>query len=441
MAFRLLGAVARKPQAPKNGDRIMYTKQLRKIIGVIAAGGLSLAACAPAPATVDPTDPSGISSKADDTWRPIDQNEDPADLVGRASKVLSANISAADVGKTFGTPDDAVPYPDTYWPFSAGGNDVNGIDAHWQGASIASPLDKYMAIAKPGDSSAAKAAKDWERQNHGVDVKNVESWFGHCPGWTGAALSNRPILHPVFAKSDGQGGIQTCNQGSAGCTKFEIGDVNALMAEAYVSGNAKFIGERCDTKPDKVQRDKFGRITQAGCQGVNAGTLLVVASTLMKKRHIGFAIDAQSDFNTDQIWNQPAYSYTVNEYKELSEAEASKLVSGMDGVPYRTFNPAANGWVKVNLTINWVSEQGPNVSVVSGKDSTNTMTVDAVIELDSPASNSTATIIGGEYLDGQNGESRLTVPPFLWSPGGMGPENPAIDTQIMKQLISMGQQR
>jgi hypothetical protein len=420
----------------------MYIKQLRKIIGVVAAGGLSLAACAPTPATSDPTATPGISGKADDgTWRPIDDNEDPADLVGRASMRLLDNISDKDVGKTFGTPDDAVPYPDTYWPFSAGGNDVNGIDAHWQGAGVASPLEKYMALVKPGDAAALKEAKDWERKNHGVDVPKVESWFGHCPGWTGAALSNRPILHPVFAKSDGQGGIEACAQGAAGCTKLEIGDVNALMAEAYVSGNSKFIGARCDTKPDKVKRDKFGRITQEGCQGVNAGTLLVVANTLMKQRHTGFAIDAQNEFNTAEIWNQPSYRYTVNEYSSMTEAEASKAVSGMDGVPYSTFNPKAKGWAHVNLSILWVTELGPNLRVVSGTESTNTMRVDAVIELDRAASDPKAQIIGGEYLAGRDGESRLTVPPFVWSPGGMGAENPSIDTDLIKQLISMGQQR
>jgi hypothetical protein len=419
----------------------MYSSQLRKMIGILTAGSISLVACAPAPGDGDPTPDTTNGAADDSTWRPIQDNEDAADLVDHASYRLSDNISNKDVGKTFGTPDDAIPYPDTYWPFSSGNDYVNGIDAHWQGASIDSPLDKYMAVAKPGDKAAATAAKDWERKNHGVDVPDVQSWFGHCPGWTGSSLSNRPILHPVFAKSDGQGGVEKCAEGSAGCTKFEIGDLNALMAEAYVSGNAKFIGARCDTKPDKVKRDKFGRITQPGCQGVNPGTLLVVASTLMKTRHTGFAIDAQNEFNTDQIWNQPSYRYTVNSYAPMTEAQASQAVSGKTGVPYSTFNKNAKGWVKVDLTIHWVSESGPNVSVVSGADSTRDMRVAAVIELDRPASDSQATIIGGEYVPGDDGETRLTVPPFLWSPGGMGPENPAITADLMKQLIAMGQQR
>ena len=423
----------------------MYINHLRKILGLVTAGGLFLSACGAAQMgdELAADDQSTVDGKADGLWRPIASNEDPAQLIGRASRLLSANISASDVGKTFGTPDNAVPYPDTYWPFKSG-DDVgskNGIDARWNSATTDSPLEKYMAVAKPNDATALKTAKDWEKKNHGEDVKDVQSWFGHCPGWTAAALSNKPILHPVFAKGDGRGGIVKCAAGSTGCVKFEIGDVNAIMAEAYVSGPSKFLGGRCDTKPDKVKRDTFGRITQEGCQGVNPGTLLIIANTMMKKRHIGFAIDAQNDFNTDQIWNQPAYSYTINEFKSLTEQEASKLVSGKDGVPYSTFNPKAKGWAKVGITINWVSERGPNTTVVSGKESTNTMQMDAVVELDKAASDSTANIIGGEYVDGPNGENRLTVPPFVWSPGGMGPENTSVSAAVVKQLIAMGQQQ
>jgi hypothetical protein len=131
----------------------------------------------------------------------------------------------------------------------------------------------------------------------------------------------------------------------------------------------------------------------------------------------------------------------VNAFSPLDEAAASRLVAQKDGVPYSTFNPKAKGWAQVDFSILWVSEQGPNKEVVSGKDSTQTMRVNAVIELDRAASDPQAKIIGGEYVEGPNGESRLAVPPFVWSPNGMGPENPSIQAELVKQLISMGQQQ
>ena len=47
----------------------------------------------------------------------------------------------------------------------------------------------------------------------------------------------------------------------------------------------------------------------------------------MKRDHKAMAIDAQTPFNTDQIWNQPAYAYTLNRYEKLSEKEAANLVA------------------------------------------------------------------------------------------------------------------
>src|SRR5258708_28467778 len=98
------------------------------------------------------------------------------------------------------------------------------------------PLEKLLSITTPDQK---QAAKDWEHANHGSGVPGVSGWWGHCPGWTGAAMSNAPILHPVYAKADGSGGVAACNAGDDGCVKFEIGDVDALMAEVYVDGDSR----------------------------------------------------------------------------------------------------------------------------------------------------------------------------------------------------------
>jgi hypothetical protein len=75
----------------------------------------------------------------------------------------------------------------------------------------------------------------------------------------------------------------------------------------------------------------------------------------------------------------------------------------------------------------------------------------AVIELDKPASNRLATILGGEFVDDKSvGADRLTVPPFLWTIADAGSDseslsadgdghNPYIKPSLVKQLIALGQ--
>ena len=387
----------------------------------------------------------GASNQSPDQ---IGGNDNPNNLIPGASTLLTDNIVPSDVGQTFGVDDAHIPYPDTYWPFMQ-----EGTNAAWNGS--VGPLEKFMAVV---DAAHAPDAKNWEHTNHGPAVANVASWWGHCPGWTGASMANAPILHAVDAASDGNGGLTSCNAGEAGCTKFEIGDINALEAEAWVDGPNNFIGARCDTSPNSIQRDQYGRIVRTnsgGCQGLNAGALLIVLGNRMKRQHLPMAIDAQNDFNTDQIWNQPAYRYQVYEYQPLTTAQAANMVAHGtmtgDQTTY-SWDTSAQGFVMVDIGIKWVSENGPNTEVVSGASSTSEMRFVAVVELDAANDDPGAKIIGGEYVvDANAGSDRLTVPPFVWVNTGSGADldpndpnaandghNPWIKPSLVKQLIALG---
>ncbi len=193
------------------------------------------------PVGCGPGGPDSNSNSANDTISAADNPNGfvglPADVAGGLSFRLVDNVTAADIGGTFGVDDNHIPYPDTYWPMTQG-----GIDWNWSQTS--SPLEKYLAVSSPTDLTAGKA---WEANNHGPMVPNVASWWGHCPGWTGASLSNAPVQHAINVTSDGQ--MSACNAGDPGCTTFQIGDLNALEAEIYVDADIKFIGTRCDTAP------------------------------------------------------------------------------------------------------------------------------------------------------------------------------------------------
>jgi hypothetical protein len=399
---------------------------------------LALAACSSGVAT-EPSPASGA------TRQPIviGPGDQPGNLIPGADIRLADLIGAADVGQTFGTDDGHIPYPDTYWPFTQ-----NGIDADWSGQG--SPLSKLMSVVNPSQTAAAQ---QWEQNNHGSKTPGVQGWWGHCPGWTGSAMSNAPIQQPVYAMSDGQGGLTSCTAGANGCVKFEIGDINALEAEVFVDGQNSFIGARCDTPANQIKRDQYGRIQNSGCQGVNAGSLLVVLANRMKLQSQAMAIDAQNDFNTDQIWNQPAYRYTVYAYQPLTTVQAANLVASGQMTGSLTTYPwdaQAQGFVRVDIGIKWVSEYGPNMTAVSGAQSTRETRFVAVIELDAAPDNASANVIGGEYLDDSSvGADRLTVPPFAWISNGPGPEgldpsvggndhNPYVSPGLVGQLARMG---
>jgi hypothetical protein len=428
--------------------RGMSQNLIRRFTLSFTAATLLAGGCAPPEEEI--VDEEVFDEKAD----AITADEDPRLLIARASRRLSTTIRPSDVGQTFGTPDGSVPYPDTYWPFSDPNNEganheaiVNAIDHRWGGAAQ-SPLEKYMTMVNPAGLAAAKA---WNLANHGKDVSNVEPWFGLCNGWTAASLKEKPVTRPVDAKLVA-GKVVACAAGSEGCTRFEIGDINGLLAEAYLDGDSDFLGARCDTKPADIKRDQDGRVINEGCQGTNAGTLMIVANKFMRQLKRGFAVNAQEPNTTNEIWNQPAYRYNVTHYSALTESEAAKLVSNNRIEDYAAFNTEAKGWVRVQATFSWITENGPNKEYVDGTASTKRTQFDMILELDRAVTDVNkpgyANIVGGEYLQTASvGSHRLENFPYLWVPKGAGPErasgsgnshNPSLSPLKIRALAALG---
>src|SRR5579885_2496733 len=124
--------------------------RIRKWFVAMLLGGCAGAA---GPSSVPPHNPGGKGDQ-------ISPSDDPNQLIDGASFKLADNITAADVGQTFGTDDGHIPYPDTYWPMVD-----EGIDNNW--SSTGSPLEKYMGLV---DSAHLMDAKMWEHTNHGKGV-------------------------------------------------------------------------------------------------------------------------------------------------------------------------------------------------------------------------------------------------------------------------------
>ena len=307
--------------------------------------------------------------------------ERPEALVAGASRRLADTIGEADVGQDFGVSEARVPYADTYWPFILG-----GANAVWnpRGRNPRPPVEKYMLITNPYQLADAQA---WEFQYHGPAEPGVTTWHGHCPGWSAAATTNAPILHPVFAGADGRGGIVACREGQPGCVRFEIGDVNALMAEIYLDGPYSLIGSTCNTPAFAIPRDMFGRVLVKGCDGVNAGSLLVAAATLLKQYRVPFTIDLQKPSTTEQIWNQPTYLYHVYDYHPITRAAAANLVEhgstqarrpSTGGTPPRAGSPSSTwacaSWASTAPTCSRSRGRNPPTSCASRRSSSSTPT-------------------------------------------------------------------
>jgi Transglutaminase elicitor len=411
-------------------------------VSLLLSAGLATAGCDAPPSPR----PDAVGQAGDDLA--IGTFERPETLVASASRRLADAIGAGDVGQEFGVSSERVPYADTYWPFLYGGTDFQW----YPGArDPRSPLEKYMAATDP---YATEMAKMWELFNHGPFVPDVQTWNGHCPGWAAAATTNAPILHAVSARSDGRGGVVACHGGDRGCVRFEIGDINALMAEVYLDGPSSIIGANCHTPPDFIMRDRFGRILAPGCDGLNPGSLLVTLATLLKQHRVPFVLDLQKPNRTTEVWNQPVYRYHVYDYRPLTTSAAANLVAhgSTDGrAAGYPWNPQARGFAFVDIGIDFVGEHGPNLNVFPGTRSSYELRVAAVIELDADAGSPSATIVGGEYLDLPSSHAtRLDVAPYVWVARGPGPENlpfsvggnhhnPFVRPSVVAQLIALGQ--
>jgi hypothetical protein len=364
-------------------------------------------------------------------------HEDPSLILGApASMRLADLVTAADVSDApsgspvdFGVAEEDTPYPDYEWHFYR-----EGIDWRWHDGE-ASPLEKYMQMADPANVASAKA---WNHTHRGTGVPNLARWAGLCNGWAGAATAQRPILHAVDARVQG-GRAVSCEPGDADCTHFEIGDIDGLLAEIYSDTPFRFIGGRCDTQV--IAFDAYGRVDRVknrlggndftGCQGLNPASLLAVLAQYVRAQGKSVVINYQTASLTGAIWNRPVWGYRVHAFEPIDTTRAVALVGGdtrPDPAAGYVWNAQAKGFARIDLGLLYVKdseEEGPATEFVSGRDRTREMRLVAVLELDRPADDPRATVLGGEYVvdDAVPGSARLTVPPYLWVAQGTPLEN------------------
>lgn len=431
---------------------------------VLTAG--SLTACATAEPVPAPAGKPATGTLApEDAWSST--YEDPAWIVGLGtSQRLADLVGAQDVSPAGGPPRilgmaaESAPYPDSEWHFYQG-----GIDRVWNGTEP-SALEKYMTVADPSHVGQAQA---WNHAHHGPGLPSVTRWSGLCNGWSGAAVAQAglpPMTHDVSAWLGASGHMETCAPGSPGCVTFALGDIHGLLAEIYSDTDSAFLGGRCDRSI--LTFDAYGRVDRVanrnpgqafgGCQGLNPASLVTVLAHRVRDEGKPVVIDVQDWSLTNSIWNRPAWGYVVHRLEPLDEDQAVAWVVGNsrpDPSAGYLWNTAAHGFALLDLSLLYVRDlerEGPQTTYRAGRDTSEAMRLVMVLELDRPAVDPLAQVLGGEYVvDPQvPGSARLTVPPFLWVPTAppledtwsypwwiSAPHNPYLRSSLVLELAAL----
>ena len=271
-------------------------------------------------------------------------------------------------------------------------------------------------IDRPALTVAGPATK-WELENQGLYQQfDPDHWWGHCNGWA-SYVTAEPLGAPLrdirVKLVDGE--VTECADDSdAECMLFRMGDIEALMTELYFSDQATFTGRRCNTSPDDIPTDEYGRPTDVRCRDLNPGSFHIALVGLLGRgaKHLAtgevgakppFIIDHNYDW---EVWNFPVVKYEIKTWEEIGREAANELV-GASGSTYK-FNNEATRFVRVRLNYWMVSDGVPVTEMLKQAEERNVepheVELNYVLELDNAG-----TILGGEWTEG--------VPEFMWSDG------------------------
>ena len=332
-------------------------------------------------------------------------------------------------------------WADTYWPASNGSH-----NARWQGPSTQSPLEKYDAAFNnaPGcdqpSSLYGQGAKDawdtynncagpaaaWQTTNYemigymhdGIDNDNdgttddygsdgidgVQGWWGSCHAWTPASQLIPEPQHAVTMNG----------------VKFEVGDIKALIQNAFDQTSAVMLGGRCNDKT--ISHDGTGASANSDCSDVNPGALHVVITNFLGINQLALIEDKTADY---QVWNQPVVGYEITKQAKVDAKTANACVGGTGDT--WSYNADAAELYEVQMTLSYVSEGSAGTTPIGYRNNVSTDDYHYILEI-----NSNGKVIGGRYCS----ESIDRHPDFLWSPtGSWEPSNPNVDVSNVKMLI------
>lgn len=357
-------------------------------------------------------------------------------LKGKLDKPVWAAQYPEAVGKA------APIWADTYWPTGEGSH-----NARWQGASVKSPLEKYDAAYNnaPGcatypDTFCGPTAKaKWDAYNQcagpaakwqttvfqgggdmhdgvdndrdgkvdecaGEDSDGIQGWWGTCHAWTPASMLVPEPQHEVTVNG----------------VTFGVGDIKALIQNAFDSTSAVMLGGRCNGK--EIKHDVNGSAND-DCADVNPGALHVIMTNFRGLKQLPLVEDRTANY---EVWNQPVYGYEITKQDLVTAADANKCV-GNTGDTW-TYNSKAKKLYEVRMTVTYIGESYASNTPVGFEDNQSTDSYHYILEV-----GSYGKVIGGRFCT--DAENRHID--FLWSPTGQWrPSNPNVNVAKIKELIA-----
>ena len=184
--------------------------------------------------------------------------------------------------------------------------DSISADAGWNGnaedpypafdltISELSPLDKFALVQQRNNNNHGTNpwyGPAWELLNHWSPAGS--SWFGHCNGWSAAAiLTNEPRTDVVVPMGNDE-------------VPFSAADQKGLLSESFYSQHSQFWGQRNNGGPDDDPSDLTPKAT------------LQLLQTFIRDREVPLVFDTDPG---DAVWNFPAWQYELTLLEEQAPA-------------------------------------------------------------------------------------------------------------------------
>ncbi|HCP45948.1 MAG TPA: hypothetical protein DIU15_07900 [Deltaproteobacteria bacterium] len=197
-------------------------------------------------------------------------------------------------------------------------DDKIAADENWNGNSedpypafnfdinTMSPLDKFALLQQLNNNTHGSNpwfGPAWEILNHWSPAGS--SWFGHCNGWSAAAILTKQPTEDVNVP------FGSTNQFDLDLT---APDQKGLLSETYYSQLSHFFGERYNGDEGEDISD------------LSPKAVLQLLSSYIGERQVPIVFDTSAN---EEVWNYPAWSYTLvlNETTNGGTGAATGLIN------------------------------------------------------------------------------------------------------------------
>lgn len=253
-----------------------------------------------------------------------------------------------------------VPWAGSYFAYrydgTAMGVNSAGVRTGSATSSTPSAMMEYKAVFD------VSGGHEWEEQNHtcsmysGADRESCDAWWGHCNGWSGAAIREYEPRKPATING----------------SKISVAGQKGLLTEYYLEADYNFEGTTDKSQTTGAWVKEIGTPSYRSFWDVTPRQFFLLLTNYIGVQQRGIIIDR---FTGDQVWNQPMVGYRI--LPITSKEQKVKLENGTEISRY-----------EMAMKIYW-AEDGVHPGVLSD-----------VFSIDKMG-DSTSTATGSEHYSGR----------------------------------------